>query len=130
WKVLPHSLMRGDTADLISFTSIAARASRMCVGGKWESHDDWLNRLVKNYNEETLWHEFGHVMGMEHNFMGSIDKANFPTYKAADGTTQYGKYTSSVMEYSQTWDDAAWNDGTVGQTGWLPYDQGAIGFIY
>jgi hypothetical protein len=127
WKMLPHSLLRGDTADLISFTSMAQRGSRMCVGGKWESQSDWVNRLLKNEYEYVQWHEFGHVMGMEHNFMGSVDKANFPTYKAADGSTQFAKLTSSVMEYSTSWDDAGWNSAT---NGWLAYDQGAIGFVY
>jgi len=127
WKAFNHSLMRGDTANLVSFTSIAQRGSRLCVNGKWESQSDWLARLVKNYYELVIWHEFGHVMGMEHNFMGSVDRANWPTYKAFDGTTQYAKYSSSVMEYSQTWDDAGWDSA---HNGWLAYDQGAIGFMY
>ncbi len=127
WRVLPHSLLRGDTADLISFPSLAARGSRMCVNGAWESQSAWVSRVVENTYEAVLWHEFGHVMGMEHNFMGSVDKANWPTAKAPDGSTQYAKYTSSVMEYSQAWDDAGWNSAT---NGWLPYDQGAIAFMY
>jgi hypothetical protein len=130
WQKLNHSLMRGDTTDIISFTSMAQRGSRMCVNGAWEKQADWLTRLAKNYYELVIWHEFGHVLGMEHNFMGSVDRANFPTYKAADGTTQYGKYSSSVMEYSQAWDDATWNNGTSAPNGWLAYDQGAIGFMY
>jgi hypothetical protein len=130
WQALPHSLMRGDTPDLISFTSMAARGSRMCVSGKWETQAQWLDRLLQGYYDQVVWHEFGHVLGMEHNFMGSVDRNNWPTYKAADGSTQYGKYSSSVMEYSQSWDDAAWNNGTPGQDGWLPYDRGAIGWVY
>jgi hypothetical protein len=127
WRALPHSLMRGDTADLVSFTTMAQRGSRMCVNGAWESQSAWLARLLENYYELVIWHEFGHVMGMEHNFMASIDKANWPTYKAADGSTQFAHYSSSVMEYSQAWDDAATSSTS---NGWLAYDQGAIGFMY
>jgi hypothetical protein len=127
WSALPHSLMRGDTADIVSFPALASRGSRMCVNGAWESQSDWVNRIMENMYELVIWHEFGHVMGMEHNFMGSIDKANWPTYKDANGNTNYAKYSSSVMEYSQSWDDAGWNSAT---NGWLAYDQGAIGFMY
>jgi hypothetical protein len=127
WKALPHSLMRGDTPNLVSFTSLAQRGSRLCVNGAWEKQADWLKRVVANEYEYVVWHEFGHIMGMEHNFMGSVDKANWPTYKASDGSTQYAKYSSSVMEYSQSWDDAGWASAT---NGWLAYDHGAIGFIY
>lgn len=127
WKAFNHSLMRGDTADIVSFTSMAQHGSRMCVNGAWEKQADWLNRLLKNYYELVIWHEFGHVMGMEHNFMASVDRANWPTYKDNSGATQFAKYSSSVMEYSQTWDDAGWDSS---KQGWLAYDQGAIGFMY
>ena len=67
-------------------------------------------------------------MSMEHNFMGSIDKANWPTYTDGQGNTQFGKNSSSIMEYSQTADDVFWNNGTVTNgsptTGWLPVRPG------
>ena len=126
WQKLNHSLARGDTDQLVSFTSVAQHGSRMCnSSGAWEKQAEWLDRLLKNYYELVIWHEFGHVLGMEHNFMASIDKANWP--KNSDGT--YAKYSSSVMEYSQAWDDVAWQNGG-GTTGWLAYDQGAIAFNY
>jgi hypothetical protein len=127
---LPHSMMAKDTTQLISFPGTMSRASRQCVGGKWQSKSDWEKGLEQSFIESVIWHEFGHVMGLEHNFMGSVDKANWPTYTASDGTTQYGKESSSIMEYSQRADDAYWNNGKAGQTGWLPYDQGAIAWVY
>jgi len=129
WQ-LPHSLMRADTTDLISFPATMARSARPCVNGKWMSKADWETALLNSYNEQTIWHEFGHVLGLEHNFMGSVDKANWPTYTDGANNTQYGKFTSSVMEYAQSADDVFWNNGKAGQTGWLPYDQGAIAFVY
>jgi len=134
WQ-LPHSKMRGDTADLISFPFTMARSARQCVSGKWESQSAWETRLLTTYYEGIVWHEFGHIMGLEHNFMGSVDKNNWPTYKDATGATQYGKFSSSIMEYSQAADDVNWNSGAQASgsppgTGWLPYDQGAIGFVY
>ena len=130
WKVLPYSNARADTTDLISFNALASRGSRLCVNGAWETQEQWTERIVQSYWDRTMWHEFGHVLGLEHNFMGSVDKASWPTYSAADGATQYGAYTSSVMEYEQAWDGTAWNNGKAGQEGWLPYDQGAIAFNY
>jgi hypothetical protein len=123
---LPHSMMAQDTTDLISFPGTMSRASRQCVGGKWQSKADWQAGLEQSFLDHVIWHEFGHVMGLEHNFMGSIDKANWPVNP--DGT--YGKNSSSVMEYSQRADDTYWDNGTPGQTGWLPYDQGAIAWVY
>jgi Met-zincin len=133
WQ-LPRTSMRADTADMISFPATIARSSRHCVNGAWETRDAWQKALIDTYWEGVVWHEFGHVLGLEHNFMGSIDKANWPQYKDTAGNTQYGKYTSSIMEYSVAYDDVLWNNGsnTTGTptTGWLPYDQGAIAFIY
>jgi hypothetical protein len=115
------------------------RATRQCIataGGAaphWETRDEWQAALLQSYYESVVWHEFGHIMSLEHNFMGSVDKANWPTYKDANGNTQFGKYSSSIMEYSQIADDTFWNNGAKNAaptTGWLPYDQGAIGWVY
>jgi hypothetical protein len=131
---LPHSTMRGDTADLISFPGTIARSSRLCVNGAWETQAAWETRLIETWWESIVWHEFGHVLGLDHNFMGSVDKANWPTYTDSNGQTQYGIYTSSLMDYNINPDRVNWNNGTTGtatpETGWLPYDQGAIAYIY
>ena len=127
---LPHRVAEADTTDLVSFPGTMARASRQCVNGAWESQAAWQTALEESYQESVIWHEFGHILGLEHNFMGSVDKAHWPTYTAYDGSTQFGRLTSSVMEYDQTADRVSWNDGTPGQTGWLQYDTAAIAWIY
>jgi hypothetical protein len=148
----PRSLARGDTADAISFPQVIARSSRQCIAGAgpkdpggaahWETLAEYEAALVQSYWEVTLWHEVGHVMGLEHNFMGSVDKNNFPTYTDANGQVQYGKLSSSLMDYSISYDDTDWNNGagtpgggstttvTAAHTGFLSYDQAAIAWIY
>jgi hypothetical protein len=134
WKY-PRTSMRGDTASLVSFPGTVARSSRHCINGHWETRPEWEAALINTYYEGVVWHEFGHIMGLEHNFMGSVDRPNWPTYKAADGTTQFGKLSSSIMEYSIAYDDVYWNSGdgsgqSTPTTGWLPYDRGAIAWVY
>ena len=146
WQ-LPRSPAREDTAQLISLPGTMARSARMCVsinGGPahWETQDEWETAFLESYEQQTVWHEFGHVMGLEHNFMGSIDKQNGPTYTAHDGTTQFGMNTSSLMEYNTTADRVFWNNGanasnpvnptngTKLNAGWLAYDAAAIAFVY
>jgi hypothetical protein len=139
WE-LPFFRRTEDTTELISFPATMARATRQCIVSAanstphWETQAEWESTLLESYYESVVWHEFGHVMSMEHNFMGSVDKANWPTYVDPSGNTQFGKYSSSIMEYSQTADDVLWTNGTSQsgqpQTGWLPYDQGAIAWTY
>jgi len=68
----------------------------------------------------VFWHEFGHALGLHHNFMGSIDRPNFPR----DEKGEISYYSSSVMEYSSA--PVRLHDFP----GWLPYDQGALSFMY
>lgn len=50
--------------------------------------------IFKNWYANTLSHEIGHALGLTHNFMGSIDKANF-NFSTEKDTRNY----SSVMDY-------------------------------
>lgn len=127
-----------DTAgDLVSFTGVMERAGRKCVSGHWETKEEWINKLIQTYHALTVWHEFGHMLGLDHNFMGSIDKANFPHFKAAncdparDATQcdRIGMYSSSVMEYAATPDRIFWSNET-GSPGWASYDRGALTWLY
>jgi hypothetical protein len=114
-----------------------SRAARTCVDGHWETKEEWLDKLTTTYNALTVWHEFGHLVGMEHNFMGSIDAPNFPHFKVAncdpnkDATKcdRIGMYASTVMEYSATPDRIFWANESGGP-GWGSYDRGAIGWLY
>jgi hypothetical protein len=88
--------------------------------------------LIKTYYDQIAIHEFGHTLGLQHNFMASIDKNNWVTkkddsgnvVKDAQGNPVYTLYTSSVMEYgimgSEMYDLLQWG----------PYDRGALGWIY
>lgn len=129
--------MRDEASNLVSFTGVMEKAGRHCVDGHWETREEWLDKLTSTYHALTVWHEFGHLLGLEHNFMASVDKQNFPRYKAqnCDPATdnqkcqRVGMYSSSVMEYSSTPDRIFWANES-GDAGWGPYDRGAIGWIY
>ena len=82
-----------------------------------------------SYYAQTVWHEFGHALGLDHNFMASVDRNNFPHYKDKAGRDHVGAYSSSLMEYNSTPDRVFWED-SQGQQGWFPYDQAAIAFLY
>jgi hypothetical protein len=99
------------------------RGARRCVGGKWETASQWMKRYVDEYFAHVLWHEFGHNLGLRHNFMGSVDQRNYPRYTDAAGE-HYGMMTSSVMEY---WDH---NFDSAFHQGWGPYDKAALAWLY
>jgi hypothetical protein len=152
-----HASMRMDAPGSFSIETAMERDSRMCVcgnasaaelaasttgfgtcplnsgGGTWETKDEWTQRVVNRMWAQVLWHEFGHSMGLEHNFMGSLDQPNFtaqrdPTSHAVltdpTGHPLYNMLTSTVMEYNATAQDYNWTPG------WGYYDQGAIAWIY
>lgn len=137
-QFLHNRTMKADTAsDVIAFTSVMEKAGRRCVGGRWETKAEWLKNLEDTYNALTVWHEFGHILGMEHNFLASMDKPNYPVVNApncdpakdANKCKRYGMYSSSVMEYATTPDRIFWSNES-GVPGWGAYDRGAIGWIY
>ena len=116
--------MRADAADAFSFETVMARDARHCVGGKWETKQQWTDGLIKTYWSQVMWHEFGHAMGLTHNFMASLDKNNFPHYTDGAMRDHVGLNASSVMEYNAAPDRVFWGGG------WAPYDEGALSFVY
>jgi hypothetical protein len=120
------------------------RAGRHCRNGKWETKEEWVEGIIDSVRAGTVWHEFGHAIGLEHNFMASVDQPHWPTYKAKvwrtnpnDGKYEQvdgevvGMYASSIMEYNIAADRAYWSGGaTHNAQGWGPYDKGAIAFAY
>lgn len=130
-KLRMHKAQRKlDTAgDLVSFTGVMERAGRHCVDGHWETREEWIKKLVDSYHSLTVWHEFGHFMGLDHNFMGSVDKPNYPHYEGPNGVDRVGMYSSTVMEYSATPDRIFWANESGGP-GWAPYDRAAIAWLY
>ena len=57
--------------------------------------------IAKHMFKSTLVHEFGHNLGLRHNFMGSVDKANYYTQEEAQqlGVDKTPAY-SSIMDYA------------------------------
>ena len=123
-----------DSVTDFAMETVMQRDARHCIlaadgTAHWETQQEWQNSLVYTYWSQVAWHEFGHAMGLDHNFMGSVDKNNFPTYQYTDPSTNQTVtrptlYSSSVMEYGAPADRVFWG------AGWGPYDQGAIAFIY
>ncbi len=118
-----HSRVKKDVPAAFSFLEMMKKNARHCVGGKWETKEQWTQAFIDSYWSQVMWHEFGHVLGLEHNFMASVDRPNFPTYKIGD-TTNVSMYSSSVMEYNAAPDRVFWHPG------FGPYDAGAIAWIY
>ena len=140
-----HGSAQYDVPGMLSYLTVFEKDARHCVTGTdgtthWESRQEYTDNLIKSYHAQTLWHEFGHAMGLRHNFMGSVDRYNFPHYKDATGRDHVGLYSSSVMDYNVTADRVFWAGGAqqnganaannTNAGGWGPYDQGAIAFIY
>ncbi len=102
-----------------------ADIGRHCVNGHFESKQEWIDNRTYSYWREVIWHEFGHSVGLPHNFMGSVDRPNFAMIKDASGADKIGYYSNSVMEYTGGPIRVGfWNDN------WAPHDQAAIHFIY
>jgi len=123
-KFTQFSTQHMDSPDAFSFEQIIQRDARHCVNGHWETKEEWQQSLIDTYWSQVIWHEFGHALGLEHNFMASVDRNNFPTYKDATGRDHYSLYASSVMEYNAGPDRVFWH------AGWAPYDTAAIAWIY
>jgi hypothetical protein len=116
---------RFDDLSAFSFERMMQHDAQRCINGQWETQASWTQGLIDSFWRGTLWHEFGHAMGLEHNFMGSIDQNNFPApYKDSQGNLQYSMYSSSVMDYP------AWPNDVFITTQWGPYDAAAITWIY
>jgi hypothetical protein len=115
-----------DVPDAFSLESVILKDARRCIDGQWETKAHWQQGLIDSYWSQVAWHEFGHAMGLEHNFMASVDLANFPDPMTdpATGLTRYPLYSSSVMEYNAAPDRVFWAPA------WGRYDQGAIAWIY
>jgi hypothetical protein len=130
-----------DPVSAMSIVQIADHAARHCVlnvlgdpggGTHWETKEEWTTNLVNTFYEQIAIHEFGHTLGLQHNFMGSIDQPNFPVKTDSNGNPltdtngnpEYSLYTNSVMEYTARFGDI------FDILQWGPYDQGALAWAY
>ncbi len=136
--------MRLDGLDSLAFENVADQASRVCgahSSGAWQTKEEWQNDISQAYWGQVEFHEFGHSLGLTHNFMASIDAPHYPAY-AIGGTpaatcdgTQGGNplaagcvptiHASSIMEYNASIDRLSFANPD-----WGPYDKGAIAWIY
>jgi hypothetical protein len=98
-----------DGTDILTNFELFKKDSRHCIwndaahsGTHWESRAEYITSLIQSYWTQTVWHEFGHAVGLRHNFMSSLDRNNFPTWTDTAGGTHIGLYASSLMEYNST----------------------------
>ena len=141
-----------NASDILGYMNNYEHAGRHCVQTPanktphWESLTEWINDLTLSSWSYTIWHEFGHSIGLDHNFMGSADRNNYAQWTDGHKQQQVAAYLSSIMEYPTTAGDlfikggpppstspgarpaidSSWN----GKPGWLPYDVAALSFIY
>ena len=126
-----------DAFDASSLTNITANAARHCIatvggGTHWESKSEWVADFSQTFYEHLALHEFGHSLGLDHNFMGNVDQRNFPVrtdangnpLKNANGTPVYAGFSNSVMEYEPEFAES------FNALAWGPYDKAALGWIY
>jgi hypothetical protein len=124
--------VRMDVPGAFSLETVMEQDAQQCINGQWETMDHWTQHIIDTFWQQVIWHEFGHGMGLEHNFMGSLDRPNFVTQRDgmgmpitdANGNARYNMYSSSVMEYNASPARLAWTPG------WGTYDKGAIAWIY
>jgi len=119
------STMLADDISMFSYFDIYQRAGRHCVNGQWETRAQYTTNLIQSLNMAVATHEFGHTMGLDHNFMGSIDQRNFPLGKNGQPLL----YSSSIMEYNASLVEAFW-ETDPNTTVWGPYDMAAMAWIY
>ena len=116
-----------DGTDILTNFELFKKDSRHCIWSNaqhtathWETRAEYVTSLIQSYWTQTVWHEFGHAVGLRHNFMSSLDRNNFPTWTDVKGGTHVGLYASSLMEYNSTPDrlffagGAAQNNGNGG----------------
>jgi hypothetical protein len=113
-----------DGIDSLSFEAVADQAARGCMNGQWETKEQWVTNSQQAYWGRVMFHEFGHALGLQHNFMASIDQPNYPTTTIGD-TQIPTMHMSSIMEYESGIDRTTFVNPDFG-----PYDKGAIAWIY
>lgn len=86
--------------EIPGITDSAGRLKRYSLLNK-EQRDQVAKIIAPAVYTSTLIHEFGHNLGLRHNFMGSTDRANFYSEQEAQdlGLKSASAY-SSIMDYS------------------------------
>ncbi len=78
-----------------------------------------LQEILNTILYRVAIHEFGHNLGLRHNFYGSVDAKNFRQHAEA-----HHQSTASVMDYQDLTDemDEVWD--------WEAYDEAALTYAY
>lgn len=129
WRGLRDRIVQ-DEEQLLALTNIevfdandaitaAALSSRRCItrpgnGNTWESDREFSSRVVNDIIYKVAIHEFGHNVGLRHNFYGSVDAKHM----------RAGETSASVMDYVSPIEEAS------SPKGWGRYDELAIQHIY
>lgn len=100
--------------DESSAINAIARGGRQCVQGHWESDEQYSARIIEDVVSQVAIHEFGHNLGLRHNFYGSVDSLHM----------RENEVSSSVMDYVKSYEEAG------GDLRWGLYDAAALEWIY
>jgi hypothetical protein len=101
-----------DANDAISAISNAAR--RCDTDGRWESDEEYSERIIEDVVFHVAIHEFGHNLSLRHNFYGSVDAKHM----------KEDEVSASVMDYVAAFEEAG------SHRGWGGYDAAALTWIY
>jgi hypothetical protein len=113
-----------DDLGLFSYFDVYQKNGRHCVNGQWETRQQYTDRLITTLNGAVGLHEFGHTLGLRHNFMGSVDQRNY----SKDSKGNITLFASSIMDYNQQISEAFFDPSQAG--GWPAYDAAALAWIY
>jgi len=95
--------------------SAIAKGARRCTDrGVWESDEQYSERIIEDVVFHVGIHEFGHTLGLRHNFYGSVDAKHM----------RENEVSASVMDYVNVPEEVG------GHRGWGGYDQAALTWIY
>jgi hypothetical protein len=101
--------------------------------------DNKIMKASQDYVRSTVAHEVGHLLGLRHNFAGSLSTQNYPLKERAGIFQQYlssGEVrqdlvvSSSIMDYLPFEEDALVGQAMAKGTIRLDYDAKAISILY